>query len=472
MQAPMARAAPRTDGSTTDALRTHLSSLARDRRNAIVTLERGPFPVRIVVRAGDVVDARVDGVRGERALLRALDAEQGRWRIDEDVSAPRGAGIGHISLDAVFARRDQLRELAVVVGGLEAIWGVRFRVLQRELPSIPDDVNPLLRLVDGKRTIGRVLLESPFEERLTVRVLHRLLTKGILVRPDEPDSVDDDVGSSPLADMLSRGLVPEPRATPKPTAPTAAESKPVRVREKEPRPLPAARSDDDDREAPADDGAEVALRAWSSKRVRPPSLVPMNGAAFEDEEVDDAAGLVVDDDPPSDDEAVSRLAAEAKAALETATAATVDTDDQPRGDPPAVDERTEEITEPQRAQLPAETQATHDGPLVDEGSESGETDGVTGHEDAASDLGPSAQPSVELSTWLDEEHAFFTRDARADEASLVTPAEDAAAIWRAVVVAISLFALVVLLTFALAGDDARPNEDAPPDRADVVEIPE
>lgn len=243
--------------------------------------------------------------------------------------------------------------------------------------------------------------------------------------------------------------------------------------------MPPSRVDDDDKRAPSDDDeSEVAVRAWSSKRERPPSLVPRNGALFGDDgddgDVDDAAGLVVEDDAPvvsfADKNDAASATDDVEQPPENVDARAVRVED--AADPGAalVDARAEEITEPQRGHRaePADARVEPVSPVVDDehapfapsrGDASG--DGAT----------VDAEPSAELSSWLDEEHAFFARDARADDASMITPADDDTALWRAVVVAISLFALVVLLTFALASGDERPDEEAPADRADVVDVP-
>src|SRR5690606_6196071 len=94
--------------------------------------------------------------------------------------------------------REKLTRAAEAVGGLSQVWSVRPLVLQRHLDDLPDQINPLLRRVDGRRSVAQVITEAPLEEPLTVRALSRLLSLGVLALPEV---VADE--SRPLGSPLS-----------------------------------------------------------------------------------------------------------------------------------------------------------------------------------------------------------------------------------------------------------------------------
>ncbi|MBI1946634.1 MAG: DUF4388 domain-containing protein [Deltaproteobacteria bacterium] len=136
---------------------------------------------------GQIVDARVGPLSGEAALWRMLlpiapriTVEPGRAR------ATGGAMLGRP--DALLPRAAELlallERLAEKVGGLARVWAIRFDALQARLETLPDGIHPVLRLLDGKRAVRQVVAECPVDDVLTLRVLAKLLSEGILVLPD------------------------------------------------------------------------------------------------------------------------------------------------------------------------------------------------------------------------------------------------------------------------------------------------
>src|SRR5205823_1404473 len=62
------------------------------------------------------------------------------------------------------------------------VLAVDFAALTAQLADMPDELNGVLRLFDGHRTLREVLADSPLEDLSTVAVVQRLLADGVLVQ--------------------------------------------------------------------------------------------------------------------------------------------------------------------------------------------------------------------------------------------------------------------------------------------------
>lgn len=132
---------------------------------------------------GQVVDARFGKVWGINALVRALVLTSGEWSLV----------LGSVAQGNVF--QCSLRELVQVVLPRVHAWehvllrsvpidarlAVDFFRLSKSLASMPADVNRIVQLFDGQRTVRQVLLDSDFDESMTLEVATRLYLMGIVL---------------------------------------------------------------------------------------------------------------------------------------------------------------------------------------------------------------------------------------------------------------------------------------------------
>lgn len=170
----------------------------------------GAMEGEIGVMEGTVVDARALGDFGPPALFRLLGATSGTYQLERTVStsAPPQAFGPWADLEDDFVRhRTELERLGHAVGGLERVWTLRYQHLSRHLRGLPDRINPLLRRLDGRRTVSQVVTETPLAEPVTIRALHKLLSLGLLVLPDEP--LIGEPPTSTIAGSLEGGRVEE-----------------------------------------------------------------------------------------------------------------------------------------------------------------------------------------------------------------------------------------------------------------------
>lgn len=160
---------------------------------------------------GQVLEARLGTSSGEPALWRMLLAD--KTRIATEPGKPRATGGAVLGKpDALLARFDErvltLERVAEKVGGFDRVWAIRFDALAAVLDELPDAINPILRLLDGKRTVRHVVAECGLDDMLALRILGKLLARGILVLPDNVLELAQDARkpSTDAIDVTDEGL--------------------------------------------------------------------------------------------------------------------------------------------------------------------------------------------------------------------------------------------------------------------------
>jgi DNA-binding response OmpR family regulator/tetratricopeptide (TPR) repeat protein len=150
-------------------------------RSGRILLHGGRAELRF--RTGKVLDARFDGRGGSLdVLVRALALTSGEYELVLE------------AVDGFAELQCTLREVVELVAPRLQKWE---RVLQRSLPldarlavdfarlatglkAMPDEVNRVVQLFDGHRSVEQVLLDSTFNETLTLEVATRLYLMGVL----------------------------------------------------------------------------------------------------------------------------------------------------------------------------------------------------------------------------------------------------------------------------------------------------
>jgi CheY-like chemotaxis protein len=138
------------------------------------------------LRDGSIVDAAAGRLRGEGAFHRLLRWREGRFAIDfGPVERPARitASATHLLLEGM-RRVDEWNRTLARLPLLDAVLQIDYLALSDRLAEIPDDLNAILRLVDGRRTLGQVVEETEQDDLVTVTALEVLLRERIvLVRP-------------------------------------------------------------------------------------------------------------------------------------------------------------------------------------------------------------------------------------------------------------------------------------------------
>src|SRR6185369_16961993 len=126
----------------------------------------GDQDCKVYFRDGKVVDAALGRLVGEEAVYRALIWNDGEFEVEftkvENPDAIESSTQG--LLMEGMRRVDEWGRLLEALPPLTTVFEVDSEELLERLNEIPDELNSILRLFDGKRTLMAVVDASPFED--------------------------------------------------------------------------------------------------------------------------------------------------------------------------------------------------------------------------------------------------------------------------------------------------------------------
>ena len=209
-------------GSTSDmAVVDLLQTFEVSRKSGVVHLRSGSQDGHIFFREGKVVDAELGRLRGEEAIYRALIWNEATFEV-EFKSVPNEDVIGG-STQAILMegmrRVDEWGRLCEQLPPLSTVFEIDHAQLLERLNEIPDELNGILRLFDGKRTLADVVDDSPFEDLSTLSTITKLYFEGLLVMRREEAPHDGDEGEQGTA-AASAASDDEPNVVPASEPPT------------------------------------------------------------------------------------------------------------------------------------------------------------------------------------------------------------------------------------------------------------
>lgn len=142
----------------------------------------GEEKARIYFKDGNVIDAETSRLSGERAVYRLLLWEDGVFEI-EFTNVTRDATI-ELPTQALLLegmrRVDEWSRMATRLPVLSTKLEVDYRVLGERAADMPDEVEALVRLFDGKRTLLDVLDESSLDDLAALTIVARLIEDRVL----------------------------------------------------------------------------------------------------------------------------------------------------------------------------------------------------------------------------------------------------------------------------------------------------
>ncbi|WP_437873050.1 response regulator [Sorangium sp. So ce363] len=177
-----------------------LQTFEVSRKSGIVHLSHADNEAQVYFREGKVVDATLGRLCGEEAVYRALLWNEGTFEVEFcKVDNPDGIETSTQGLLMEGMRRvDEWGRLLEALPSLATVFEVDSEELLERLNEIPDELNGILRLFDGKRTLMQVVDASPFEDLSTLSTISKLYFEGLLV-PAAALPPDDVVPSEPEA---------------------------------------------------------------------------------------------------------------------------------------------------------------------------------------------------------------------------------------------------------------------------------
>ncbi len=218
------------------------------RKTGTITIGEGDRVGIVWFRDGRVVDAELGRLKGENAFYRLLNTFEGSFEVKFGaVERPDRIEISTQGLLMEGMRRlDEWGRMLEQLPPLETIFEIDYHQLADRLAEIPDEVNGLLRLFDGKRTLARVVDDSDFEDLAALGIISKLYFEGLI----------RELGSAPVED-------------PEPSKPNVQEwlNGPLTLAKEMPAELPPLRAVPD---VPEDVSAPIAQEVAAAEPELPP----------------------------------------------------------------------------------------------------------------------------------------------------------------------------------------------------------
>lgn len=159
-----------------------LQAFEAGRRSGVLQIEHATRSATVLFKNGKVVDAEQGQLRGEEALYRTFLWTSGVFDVEfGQVDVADNVPIGTAALVMEGMRRiDEWGRLAEQLPSSASVFTVDADVLIGRLAEVPDELNPVLRLFDGRRSLMAVIDESPFDDLSTLSVVSKLYFEGVL----------------------------------------------------------------------------------------------------------------------------------------------------------------------------------------------------------------------------------------------------------------------------------------------------
>jgi DNA-binding response OmpR family regulator/Flp pilus assembly protein TadD len=180
----------------------------------------------IYFRNGKVIDAELGRLTGEDAVYRLLVWNEGEFEVEfknvrrKDVIELSSQGL----LMEGMRRVDEWGRLCEQLPPLDTVFEVDYRELAERLAEIPDEINGILRLFDGRRTLMQVVDDCDFADLEALNVVSKLYFEGLIYDASTGAAPMETDGEQPdLEGWLQEPTqVPAPAPEPAPIAPVEA----------------------------------------------------------------------------------------------------------------------------------------------------------------------------------------------------------------------------------------------------------
>jgi CheY-like chemotaxis protein len=161
----------------------------------------------IFFRDGRVIDAEVGRLSGAYALYRLFSWSEGQFAVEfkhirrhDIVDTP----VATLLMEGM-RRLDEATHLLEHLPSYHHVLEVDCRVLAEELAELPDEVNSVLRLCDGARTLQEVVEDSDQPDLETLGIISKLYLGQIIFAREAPGQGGESQPGVRLANWLSEG---------------------------------------------------------------------------------------------------------------------------------------------------------------------------------------------------------------------------------------------------------------------------
>lgn len=179
------------------------------RKTGVIKLE-GERAGVVYFKEGRVVDSELGRLRGENAFYRMLNTFEGKFEVSfVPIDRPERIEVSTQGLLMEGMRRlDEWGRMLEQLPPLETIFELDYSQLSDRLAEIPDEVNGLLRLFDGRRNLSRVVDDSDFEDLAALGIISKLYFEGLIKEVGAPPAEADRARKPGIEEWLNTGPAP------------------------------------------------------------------------------------------------------------------------------------------------------------------------------------------------------------------------------------------------------------------------
>jgi DNA-binding response OmpR family regulator len=133
-------------------------------------------------RDGRILDSELGKLAGENAFYRLLNWQEGEFAIEfKPIEREERIPVSTQGLLMEGMRRiDEWGRIVEQLPALDKVFEIDYALLGDRLAEIPDDVNALLKLFDGRRTLDQVIEEADYDDLAAAGVISKLYFEGII----------------------------------------------------------------------------------------------------------------------------------------------------------------------------------------------------------------------------------------------------------------------------------------------------
>jgi len=175
-----------------------LESLESGEQTGVVRIFWGASVGEIVFQDGEIVDATLKRLRGEEVVFRLLCWTEGTFEVEvRDVSAERTIELSTRALiEAGIHHASEFNQLLEQLPSVGCILEVDQTALATRMSKVPPELESIVALLDGDRTVWDIIDDSPFDDISTLQTVSKLYAEGLL-RDVLADELADERNGSP-----------------------------------------------------------------------------------------------------------------------------------------------------------------------------------------------------------------------------------------------------------------------------------
>lgn len=185
-----------------------LQTIDLGRKSGVLTMSNGPMNGAIYFADGRVIDAEVGTAKGEAAVYRALLWSEGSFEMDfRPVRREDRVQTGTQAILMEGMRRvDEWGSILEQIPSLGTVCEVVEEEFYARLADIPDEMNEVLKHVDGKRSLVEVIASVDGDDLAVLASLSKLYFDGLIaplaMQPSSPGIVESVTDGQPVGQLV------------------------------------------------------------------------------------------------------------------------------------------------------------------------------------------------------------------------------------------------------------------------------